>query len=50
MAWWKWLLVVYLFVGAFQFLVGKLKDPMNPAGYLDPKLWETLESFQNQNK
>ena len=48
MVWWKWLLAVYLVVGGFQFLVGKLKDPMNPAGYIDPKLVQTIESFRSQ--
>jgi hypothetical protein len=59
MVWWQWLLAVYILVCGFQFLVAKLKDPMNPAGYTDPKLLQTIESFrsggprykkQNQNE
>ena len=46
----KWILVVialYLLVIFFLFLKGKLKDPLNPAGFVLPKVQATLQKLRN---
>ena len=45
----KWVLFIlgiYLLISFFLFLKGKLKDPLNPAGFVLPKVQATLQKLR----
>ena len=47
MSWVKWGIAVFLIFMFFRFIQGKLKDPMNPAGYAMPGVTKAL-SFKTK--
>ena len=48
--WWVYALGLYLVVCFLFFVKGKLKDPMNPAGYMTPTVQrQILEIQKNPN-
>ena len=49
MKWWLWLIVIYCIICFLMFVSGKLKDPMNPAGYMMPKIEQVLEELKIKN-
>lgn len=46
MSWFKWILAAFLLLMFFRFLQGKLKDPMNPAGYAMPGVTKALSKYK----
>ena len=48
--WLVWIGIVYLAVMAVQFLMAKLKDPVNPSGYLLPKLEDEIYETDSESE
>ena len=46
MSWVKWIIAALLLFMFFRFLRGKLKDPMNPAGYAMPGVNRRLSEMK----